>query len=152
MENWISRGSARVWEGEFAQPKNNKDNEQGIEKPLLEEEQTLPEGEDNKTWDEVVEEMPSFPGGQGAMMQFLSSNLQYPEEARLSGLQGRVIVSFTVERDGSISNVKISRSVAPSLDNEAIRLAKSMPKWKPGKSDGHAVRVKYTIPIVFRVQ
>lgn len=151
MENWISRGSDRVWEGEFAQPKNNKDNEEGIEKPLIEEEQTLPEVEDYNIY-EVVEEMPSFPGGQGAMMQFLSSNLQYPEEARLGGLQGRVIVGFIVERDGSISNVKISRSVAPSLDSEAIRLAKSMPKWKPGKSDGHAVRVKYTIPIVFRVQ
>lgn len=151
MENWISRGSDRVWEGEFAQPKNNKDNEEGIEKPLIEEEQTLPEVEDYNIY-EVVEEMPSFPGGQGAMMQFLSSNLQYPEEARLGGLQGRVIVGFIVERDGSISNVKISRSVAPSLDSEAIRLAKSMPKWKPGKSDGHTVRVKYTIPIVFRVQ
>ena len=101
---------------------------------------------------EVVEEMPSFPGGQGALMQYLASNIKYPVVAQENGVQGRVIVSFVVERDGSISDVKVARSVDPSLDREAQRVVKSMPKWKPGKQNGSAVRVKYTVPVVFRLQ
>ena len=100
----------------------------------------------------VVEEMPSFPGGQGALMQYLASNIKYPVVAQENGVQGRVIVSFVVERDGSISDVKVARSVDPSLDREAQRVVKSMPKWKPGKQNGSAVRVKYTVPVVFRLQ
>ena len=105
----------------------------------------------NKVFD-VVEEMPSFPGGQGALMSFLSSNIKYPVVAQENGVQGRVIVSFVVERDGSISDVKVARSVDPSLDREAQRVVKSMPRWKPGKQNGSAVRVKYTVPVVFRLQ
>ncbi len=101
---------------------------------------------------DVVEEMPSFPGGQGALMSYLSSNVKYPVVAQENGVQGRVIVSFVVERDGSISDVKVARSVDPSLDREAQRVVKSMPKWKPGKQNGQAVRVKYTVPVVFRLQ
>ena len=101
---------------------------------------------------DVVEEMPSFPGGQGALMAFLSSNIKYPVVAQENGVQGRVIVSFVVERDGSISDVKVARSVDPSLDREAQRVVKAMPKWKPGKQNGSAVRVKYTVPVVFRLQ
>ena len=101
---------------------------------------------------DVVEEMPSFPGGQGALMSYLSSNVKYPVVAQENGVQGRVIVSFVVERDGSISDVKVARSVDPSLDREAQRVVKSMPKWKPGKQNGSAVRVKYTVPVVFRLQ
>ena len=101
---------------------------------------------------DVVEEMPSFPGGQGALMQYLASNIKYPVVAQENGVQGRVIVSFVVERDGSISDVKVARSVDPSLDREAQRVVKSMPKWKPGKQNGSAVRVKYTVPVVFRLQ
>mgnify|MGYP002521770734 CR=1 FL=1 len=101
---------------------------------------------------DVVEEMPSFPGGQGALMAFLSSNIKYPVVAQENGVQGRVIVGFVVERDGSISDVKVMRSVDPSLDREAQRVVKAMPKWKPGKQNGSAVRVKYTVPVVFRLQ
>ena len=101
---------------------------------------------------EVVEEMPSFPGGSAALMSYLSSNTKYPVVAQENGVQGRVIVSFVVERDGSISDVKVARSVDPSLDREAQRVVKSMPKWKPGKQNGSAVRVKYTVPVVFRLQ
>lgn len=101
---------------------------------------------------DVVEEMPSFPGGQGALMQYLNNNIKYPIVAQENGVQGRVIVSFVVERDGSISDVKVARSVDPSLDREAQRVVKSMPRWSPGKQNGSTVRVKYTVPVVFRLQ
>lgn len=101
---------------------------------------------------DVVEEMPSFPGGNGALMSYLASNIEYPVVAQENGVQGRVIVSFVVERDGSISDVRVARSVDPSLDREAQRVVKSMPRWKPGKQNGSAVRVKYTVPVVFRLQ
>ena len=101
---------------------------------------------------DVVEEMPSFPGGNGALMSYLASNIKYPVVAQENGVQGRVIVSFVVERDGSISDVRVARSVDPSLDREAQRVVKSMPRWKPGKQNGSAVRVKYTVPVVFRLQ
>ena len=101
---------------------------------------------------DVVEEMHSFPGGQGALMQYLASNIKYPVVAQENGVQGRVIVSFVVERDGSMSDVKVARSVDPSLDREAQRVVKSMPRWSPGKQNGSTVRVKYTVPVVFRLQ
>ena len=101
---------------------------------------------------DVVEEMPQFPGGQAALMSFLGSNIKYPVVAQENGVQGRVIVGFVVERDGSISDVKVMRSVDPSLDREAQRVVKSMPKWHPGKQNGSTVRVKYTVPVVFRLQ
>ena len=101
---------------------------------------------------DVVEEMPSFPGGNGALMSYLNSNVKYPVVAQENGVQGRVIISFVVERDGSISDVKVARSVDPSLDREAQRVVKSMPRWTPGKQNGQTVRVKYTVPVVFRLQ
>ena len=101
---------------------------------------------------DVVEEMPSFPGGNGALMSYLNSNTKYPVVAQENGVQGRVIISFVVERDGSISDVKVARSVDPSLDREAQRVVKSMPRWSPGKQNGSTVRVKYTVPVVFRLQ
>ena len=85
---------------------------------------------------DVVEEMPSFPGGHGALMSYLNSNTKYPVVAQENGVQGRVIISFVVERDGSISDVKVARSVDPSLDREAQRVVKSMPRWTPGKQNG----------------
>ena len=105
----------------------------------------------NKVFD-VVEEMPHFPGGPAALQAFLSSNTKYPVVAQENGVQGRVIVSFVVERDGSITDVKVVRSVDPSLDREATRVVRSMPRWSPGKQNGSAVRVKYTVPVVFRLQ
>lgn len=105
----------------------------------------------NKVFD-VVEEMPHFPGGAAALQAFLSSNTKYPVVAQENGVQGRVIVSFVVERDGSITDVRVVRPVDPSLDREASRVVRSMPRWSPGKQNGSAVRVKYTVPVVFRLQ
>ena len=105
----------------------------------------------NKVFD-VVEEMPHFPGGAAALQAFLSSNTKYPVVAQENGVQGRVTVSFVVERDGSITDVRVVRSVDPSLDREASRVVRSMPRWSPGKQNGSTVRVKYTVPVVFRLQ
>lgn len=112
--------------------------------------QAPPEVE-NKVFD-VVEQMPSFPGGEGALMKYLSENIKYPVVALENGVQGRVVVSFVVEKDGSITDVKVARSVDPSLDREATRVVKSMPHWIPGKQNGSAVRVKYNVPVSFRLQ
>ena len=98
-----------------------------------------------------VDEMPQFPGGMAGMMQYLSSNLRYPQDAREAGTQGRVIVSFIVEKDGSISNAKVAKSTYSSLDEEALRVVSAMPKWTPGKQNGEAVRVKYSVPVSFRL-
>lgn len=101
---------------------------------------------------EVVEEMPSFPGGQGAMFEFIANNIQYPIVAEENGVQGRVLVSFVIKKDGSLSNVRVVKSVDPALDKEAVRLIKSMPKWIPGKEKGQFVNVKFTVPVTFRLQ
>ena len=106
---------------------------------------------ENKVF-EVVEQMPSFPGGPSALMKYLSENIKYPVVAQGNGVQGRVVVSFVVERDGSITDVKVARSVDPSLDREAMRVVRSMPHWIPGKQNGSAVRVKYNVPVSFRLQ
>ncbi len=110
-----------------------------------------PKVEETKVFD-VVEQMPSFPGGPSALMQYLSSNIKYPVVAEENGVQGRVVCTFVVERDGSITDVRVVKSVDPSLDKEAMRVVKSMPKWIPGKQNGSAVRVKYTVPVTFRLQ
>ena len=107
--------------------------------------------EENKVFD-VVEQMPSFPGGMGALMSWLSQNIKYPVIAAENGVQGRVIVQFVVEKDGSITDVKVAKSVDPSLDKEAARVVGSMPHWIPGKQNGSAVRVKYTVPVTFKLQ
>ena len=99
-----------------------------------------------------VDEMPSFPGGLNGLMTFLAQNMVYPVTAQENGVQGRVTVSFVVETDGSITDVEVARSVDPFLDREAMRIVKAMPKWTPGKKDGKPVRVKYTVPVVFRLQ
>lgn len=98
----------------------------------------------------VVEKMPEFPGGQAALFKYLSENVEYPLIAKENGIQGRVMCEFIVDKDGSITEVKVTRSVDPSLDREAVRVIKSMPKWNPGKQKGKPVRVKYTMPINFR--
>ena len=100
----------------------------------------------------VVEQMPAFPGGDAALMKYLSENIKYPEAAEKAGEQGRVVVNFIVEKDGAISNVNVVRSVTPTLDAEAVRVIKAMPKWVPGKQDGQSVRVKYNVPVSFRLQ
>ena len=101
----------------------------------------------------VVETMPEFPGGQQALFKYLGENVKYPVIAQENGIQGRVICQFVVNKDGSIVDVVVVRSSGePSLDKEALRVINSMPKWKPGKQRGKPVRVKYTVPVNFRLQ
>ena len=100
----------------------------------------------------VVEDMPAFPGGMEAMIQFLSSNIQYPADAQKQKVDGRVLVKFVVEKDGSITEVKVIKPAFPSLDAEAIRVVKAMPKWKPGYQNGQAVRVQFAMPINFSLK
>ena len=100
---------------------------------------------------DVVEQMPEYPGGPKALMEFLNNNVQYPAEAEKAGIQGRVIATFVVEKDGSISNAKVVKSVDPLLDAEAIRVISAMPNWIPGKQNGKVVRVKYTVPLSFHL-
>lgn len=109
------------------------------------------EAEQNKVFD-VVEQQPQFPGGMGALNQWLGSNIKYPAMAAENGIEGRVIVQFVVERDGSVSGVHVVRGVDSSLDKEATRVVAQMPKWIPGKQNGSAVRVKYTVPVTFRLE
>ncbi len=101
---------------------------------------------------DVVEEMPQYPGGMQAMLSFLQENITYPKDAQEKKISGRVLVTFVVEKDGSISNVETVKSVFPSLDEEAVRIVKAMPNWKPGKQNGKVVRVKYTLPISFSLK
>lgn len=101
---------------------------------------------------EVVENMPEFPGGQAALMQFLSKNIKYPTIAQENGTQGRVIIQFVVNKDGSVVDPVVVRSVDPYLDKEALRVVGTMPKWKAGMQRGKPVRVKYTVPVMFRLQ
>jgi protein TonB len=100
----------------------------------------------------VVEKMPEYPGGQQALFDYLKANVKYPEIARANGIQGRSLVQFVVNKDGSISDVQILRSGGdPSLDKEAVRVISSMPNWIPGKQGGKLIRVRYTVPVNFRL-
>lgn len=100
---------------------------------------------------QIVEEMPAYPGGERALLEYVAKNIKYPQIARETGIQGRVFVGFVVEPDGSVSNVKILRGIGGGCDEEAMRVIKSLPKWKPGKQRGKAVRVSYQIPVVFKL-
>jgi len=100
---------------------------------------------------DVVEEMPEYPGGTKAMMDYLMNNIKYPEDAMKKNIEGRVIASFVVDRDGNITEPRVVKSVYPSLDQEALRIVQAMPRWKPGKQSGKTVRVKYTLPIIFKL-
>ena len=120
-------------------------------KDVLVTEPVKPREEENKVF-EVVEQMPSFPGGISALMKYLSKNIKYPPVAEEVGIQGRVICTFVVERDGSVSDIRIAKSVDPSLDKEAIRVVSTMPRWIPGRQNGQSVRVKFTLPVTFRLQ
>lgn len=100
----------------------------------------------------VVEEMPEFPGGNAELLKYLAKSIKYPVIAQENGIQGRVICAFVVNRDGGIVDAEVLRGVDPSLDKEALRVIMAMPKWKPGKQRGKPVRVKYTVPVTFRLQ
>lgn len=118
-----------------------------------EESEIVPTTNDNEVKDiDRVDEKPSFPGGESAMKSYLNSNVNYPVVAQENGVQGRVIVESIIEKDGSMSDVKVIRSVDPSLDREALRVVKAMPKWTPAKLKGIPVRTKCTTPVVFRLQ
>lgn len=112
---------------------------------------TQEEGDEGEIF-EVVEQNPAFPGGDKALMQYLTKNLKYPASAQENGIQGRVLVQFVVNKDGSIVDPKVLRSVDPALDKEAMRVVSAMPKWQPGKQRGKTVRVKFTLPVTFRLQ
>lgn len=127
---------------------DDKDKQVVIQAPV----QVKVEEEDTEVVFMVVESMPSFPGGDAALFKYLSDNIKYPVIAQESGIQGRVICQFVVNRDGSIVDIEVVRSVDRSLDAEAVRVIQSMPKWTPGKQRGKTVRVKYTLPVNFRLQ
>jgi protein TonB len=103
----------------------------------------------SKVYD-VVEQMPSFPGGQQAMMKFMKNNIRYPEALKKNKVQGMVLVQFVVDQTGRITNPVVKRSIEPSLDAEALRVVRAMPKWNPGKQNGKPVKVRYTLPVSFK--
>uniref|UniRef100_UPI0040258BFA energy transducer TonB n=1 Tax=Prevotella sp. TaxID=59823 RepID=UPI0040258BFA len=100
----------------------------------------------------AAEEMPSFPGGEKALMQYIKDNTYYPKEMCEGAAQGRVMVGFVINEDGSISDVKVLRNLTPELDEVAVKIVKGMPKWNPGKQNGKAVKTKYTVPVSFRTE
>ena len=101
---------------------------------------------------DVVEQMPEYPGGQAALIEYISNNVKYPDDAAKKKVEGKVFVTFVVDTDGKITDVSLLRKVFPSLDAEAIRVISAMPNWIPGKQKGQVVRVKYTVPIMFRLK
>ena len=106
---------------------------------------------DDKVY-EVCEQMPIFEGGDAALMKYLTDSVKYPELAKKHGVQGRVVIGFIVEKDGSLTNVKVLRAVDRALDAEALRVVKGMPKWIPGRQNEQRVRVKYNVPVSFRLE
>lgn len=143
MENEAQAGTIDVTEG------TNDLNKQTIVQEVIAETKPVEEAPVSIA---MVEQKPSFPGGEAAMYQWLSSNIQYPAVASEEGIQGRVVVEFVVGKDGSITNVKVLRPRHPALDKEAVRVVKSMPKWVPGRNNGQPVKVTYTLPVTFKLQ
>lgn len=115
--------------------------------PVIEEEEVV-----EQEIFQIVEEMPEYPGGEKKLLEYVGKSVKYPQIARESGIQGRVFVNFVIEPDGSVSNVKVLRGIGGGCDEEAMRVIKSMAKWKPGKQRGKAVRVSYTLPVNFKLQ
>ena len=145
----IVEDDAEVEETTIASTEENKE---AVEVKYIPVEVEVEEEAEEETIFQVVEVMPEFPGGMAECLKFLGKNIKYPVIAQENGIQGRVIVQFVVNRDGSIVDPVIVRSVDPYLDKEALRVIKSMPKWKPGQQRGKAVRVKYTVPVTFKLQ
>ena len=135
-----------------AQTSDNKiDKVNDIVKDKEDDDPDLQKNDNDKAYD-VVEEMPQYPGGVGKLMEYVSMNVRYPKEAESKSIQGRVVTTFVIEKDGSIADAEVVKSVDPALDAEALRVVKAMPKWTPGKQDGKPIRVKYTMPITFALQ
>jgi len=133
----------------FIDTEDDKDRQVVIQAPV---QAAVVEEEDTEVVFMVVETMPEFPGGEAALFKYLSDNIKYPVIAQESGIQGRVICQFVVNRNGAIVDIEVVRGVDRSLDAEAVRVIASMPNWSPGKQRGKAVRVKYTLPVNFRLQ
>lgn len=128
------------------------DEENGVDVADLDENQQITEEAPEEQVFVIVEQMPSFPGGEDALRKFIAHSIKYPVIAQENGIQGKVYVTFVVDRDGSITNAKVARGVDPSLDKEALRVVNSLPKWVPGKQGGKAVKVSFTVPISFVLQ
>lgn len=112
---------------------------------------TLQTAKDGQTVEENPDKWPDFPGGQKKLFKWLSANIKYPKEAQANKEQGRVIVRFVIDKDGKVTDAKVVRSISPSLNKEALRLIKAMPRWKPGEKAGQPVAVRFTLPITFRL-
>ena len=138
-------------EQDAEQADNNTNKVNDIVKDKEGDDPDLQKNNSDKAYD-LVEEMPQYPGGVGKLMEYVSMNVRYPKEAESKSIQGRVIITFVIEKDGSIEDAEVVKSVDPALDAEALRVVKAMPKWTPGKQDGKPIRVKYTMPITFALQ
>lgn len=134
-----------------SRPNKTTQNGQNAPEPVRSEPQNKPQPVNSTRVYDVVEQMPSFPGGISGLRTYLNQNTRYPAEAQEICVQGRVVVSFVVEKDGHISDVTVLRSVDPSLDKEAVRVIRNMPRWTPGKQGGEPVRVRYNVPVSFRL-
>ena len=130
----------------------NRDNPAAMSKSAVPAMKKAETGDESKTIFTIVEEMPSFPGGDAARNKFLSENIVYPTQASENGIQGTVYVSFIVNTDGKTENIKILRGIGGGCDEEAMRVVKLMPRWKPGKQNGKMVSVFYTMPVYFKLQ
>lgn len=124
----------------------------GISEIIEEPEPSVVGRTENQLVGEIVEQMPMFPGGSEALFNYLSENITYPKECEDVCVQGRVVVSFVVEKDGSVTNAEVVKSVYQPLDEEALRVVKNMPKWIPGMLNGEPTRVKYSVPVTFRLE
>lgn len=134
-----------------SRPNKTTQNGQNAPEPVRSETLYKPQPVNRNSVYDVVEQMPSFPGGISGLRTYLNQNIRYPAEAQENCVQGRVVVSFVVGKDGHISDVTVLRSVDPSLDKEAIRVVRNMPRWTPGKQGGEPVRVRYNVPVSFRL-
>ena len=138
-----------VGEGDGTTTANGKGNSEGDDTPALQ--PVAVDNNDNPLNFRVVEQLPEFPGGMAAFVKWLTDNLRYPALAQRQNIQGRVVVTFIINRDGSTSDLKIAKSVHPMLDREALRVARMMPNWKPGVSNGKPCRTLFAIPIEFKI-
>ena len=134
-----------------SRPNKTTQNGQNAPEPVRSEPLNKPQPVNRNRVYDVVEQMPSFPGGNSGLMTYLNQHTHYPAEAQENGVQGRVVVSFVVEKNGQINDVTVMRHVDPSLDKEAIRVVRNMPRWTPGKQGGEPVRVRFTVPVSFRL-
>ena len=134
-----------------SRPNKTTQNGQNAPEPVRSKPLYKPQPVNKNSVYDVVEQMPSFPGGISGLRTYLNQNIRYPAEAQENCVQGRVVVSFVVEKDGHISDVTVLRSVDPSLDKEAVRVIRNMPRWTPGKQGGEPVRVRYNVPVSFRL-